>query len=68
VSRRTKADYLCSFIACQQALVVPESEAAVPIDDAFCERVAPLAVDDVLGVRIGVARLIGILYSELLSP
>ncbi|THU86431.1 ARM repeat-containing protein [Dendrothele bispora CBS 962.96] len=52
-----------TFVACQQALVipVPEREPTIPIDDAFVESIAPLVGDDILGVRIGVARLIGIL-------
>lgn len=55
-----------SFIACQQALILPgpDGQSAVSNDDSFWETLVGVANDSIVGVRIGVARLVGLMYRE----
>ncbi|KAF5365609.1 hypothetical protein D9758_003243 [Tetrapyrgos nigripes] len=67
MAQSTSSRKRMTFIACQQALVTADDvqDLVVQVDDAFCESIAPLSGDEVLGVRIGVARLVGNLYTGL---
>ncbi|KAF5381042.1 hypothetical protein D9615_003870 [Tricholomella constricta] len=47
-----------TFIACQQALATHPG-AVVPLDDDFWTSLVALAADPIVGVRIGLARLVG---------
>jgi serine/threonine-protein phosphatase 4 regulatory subunit 1 len=60
------------FIACQQALVVPgvDGNPATAIDDSFWKDLNLLVLDEIIGVRISLARFIRILrgmYIKLAS-
>lgn len=60
------------FIACQQALVLPgeDEQPAIVIDDGFWKELDVLASDEIIGVRISLARFIGLLrgrFTELAS-
>ncbi|KAF9069880.1 armadillo-type protein [Rhodocollybia butyracea] len=71
-----RAEFLCmarsemsrrrmTYLACQQALLLPGPEGKSPsmeIDDDLCATLATLASDNIVGVRIGVARLIGFIH------
>ena len=52
------------FIACQQALALSakDNEPLVALDNDFFRSVTDLADDDIEGVRIGVARFVGLVY------
>ena len=53
------------FIACQQKLALSadkNNESLVALDNDFFRSVADLADDDIEGVRIGVARFVGLVY------
>ncbi|KAJ3810728.1 armadillo-type protein [Lentinula aff. lateritia] len=57
-----------TYIACQQALLLPKSEGGDPpmkIDDELCRTLSSLASDHIVGVRIGVARVIGLINDQL---
>jgi serine/threonine-protein phosphatase 4 regulatory subunit 1 len=57
-----------TFIACQQtlALSAKDNEPLVALDNDFFRSVTDLADDDIEGVRIGVARFVGLVYGNLL--
>jgi len=57
-----------TFIACQQALVVPGADGtpAMPINDKFWKDLDTLANDKIIGVRISLARFIGLLRAQFL--
>lgn len=52
------------FIACQQtlALSADKDESLVTLNNDFFRSVTDLADDDIEGVRIGVARFVGLVY------
>ena len=53
------------FIACQQTLALSadkDNEPLVALDHDFFRSVTDLADDDIEGVRIGVARFVGLVY------
>ena len=54
-------------MACLHALVVPSDKGlpVVPLDDEFWKSVSNLADDTIVGVRIGVARLLGFVSGTL---
>ncbi|KAF8831404.1 hypothetical protein HHX47_DHR1000743 [Lentinula edodes] len=57
-----------TYIACQQVLLLPRSEGGDPpmkIDDELCRTLSSLASDHIVGVRIGVARVIGFINDQL---
>ncbi|KAJ3881007.1 armadillo-type protein, partial [Lentinula edodes] len=57
-----------TYIACQQVLLLPRSEGGDPpmkIDDELCRTLSSLASDHIVGVRIGVARVIGFIIDQL---
>ncbi|KAJ3987159.1 armadillo-type protein [Lentinula detonsa] len=57
-----------TYIACQQALLLPRPEGTDPlmeIDDELCRTLSSLAFDPIVGVRIGVARVIRFICDEL---
>ncbi|KAJ3927624.1 MAG: armadillo-type protein [Lentinula lateritia] len=57
-----------TYIACQQVLLLPRSEGGDPpmkIDDELCRVLSSLASDHIVGVRIGVARVIGFINDQL---
>ncbi|KAE9399277.1 ARM repeat-containing protein [Gymnopus androsaceus JB14] len=56
-----------TYIACQHALLIPGPEGvpSMEIDDELCHTLASLASDYIVGVRIGVARLIAFICGEL---
>ncbi|KAJ4488082.1 armadillo-type protein [Lentinula aciculospora] len=57
-----------TYIACQQALLLPRPEGGDPpigIDDELCRILSSLASDHIVGVRIGVARMIGFICDKL---
>ncbi|KAJ3742232.1 armadillo-type protein [Lentinula detonsa] len=57
-----------TYIACQQALLLPRPEGTDPlmeIDDELCRTLSSLAFDRIVGVRIGVARVIRFICDEL---
>lgn len=58
-----------TFIACQQALVIPgtDNRAAISPDPDFWTTLITLSEDSVQGVRIGVARLVGLLTQHLIA-
>lgn len=59
------------YIACQQVLLLPRSEGGDPpmkIDDELCRVLSSLASDHIVGVRIGVARVIGFINGMLSDP
>jgi len=62
--------FLCRFVACQHALVVlgDDGKSACEPGDSFWQTIVPLAHDHVIGVRIGVARLVGDIYGMNVSP
>ncbi|KIK59789.1 hypothetical protein GYMLUDRAFT_44246 [Collybiopsis luxurians FD-317 M1] len=56
-----------TYIACQQSLLLPGPEGGDPpmeIDDELCSTLVSLASDSIVGVRIGVARLIGFICGQ----
>jgi serine/threonine-protein phosphatase 4 regulatory subunit 1 len=58
-----------TFIACQQKLALSadkNNEPLVALDSNFFRSVTDLADDDIEGVRIGVARFVGLVYGNLL--
>lgn len=57
---------LVSFVACQQALALPDQhgQRAVPADDVLLTSISSLADDPIIGVRIGVARLLATTYQS----
>lgn len=58
-----------TFIACQQTLALSTGEDNQPLigsDNDFFRSVTDLADDDIEGVRIGVARFVGLVYGNLL--
>jgi len=58
-------DTVFRFIACQQTLalsVTKDNEPLVPLDNDFFQSVTDLADDDIDGVRIGLARFVGLVY------
>ncbi|RDB20973.1 Serine/threonine-protein phosphatase 4 regulatory subunit 1 [Hypsizygus marmoreus] len=57
-----------TFVACQQALVTPTDDGSptIPLDTDFWMSIADLTDDTVVGVRIGLARLVGFLYDRSL--
>lgn len=54
----------CRFVACFQSIITSEGGETVLADEQFWECFAALADDPIVDVRIGVARLVGILYGE----
>jgi serine/threonine-protein phosphatase 4 regulatory subunit 1 len=52
-----------TFVACLQALAAPRDQdlPEISLDDDFWKSVSDLADDTVVGVRIGVARLLGVI-------
>ncbi len=66
--RRISWKFSCriSFIACQQILTIPppSQTAAVEADEDFWLSLAPLTSDKIVGVRISIARLIGVYLRE----
>ncbi|KAL0947025.1 hypothetical protein HGRIS_013168 [Hohenbuehelia grisea] len=66
LSRASNYRKRMTFIACKQALITPskEGQAAVVADDEFWSSLAHLADDTIVGVRIGLARLVGYYYGE----
>lgn len=54
-----------SFVMCEQALILSESEDYVLSDDQFWRSLHILAKDQIVDVRIRVARLVGILKGKL---
>ncbi|KAJ3735417.1 armadillo-type protein [Lentinula guzmanii] len=57
-----------TYIACQQALLLPRPEGTDPlmeIDDELCRTLSSLAFDPIVGVRIGVARVVRSICDEL---
>ena len=59
--------HLLRFVACLQALVTPSNQGLpeIPLDDDFWKSVSDLADDTVVGVRIGVARLLGFVSGSI---
>jgi len=58
-----------TFIACQQKLALSadkNNKPLVALDNDFFRSVTDLAGDDIEGVRIGVARFVGLVYGNLL--
>jgi hypothetical protein len=60
------------FIACQQALVFPgtNEQSVIAMDDGFWHDLDVLTNDEIIGVRISLARFIGLLrgrFTELAS-
>jgi serine/threonine-protein phosphatase 4 regulatory subunit 1 len=56
-----------TYIACQQALLLPGPEGGEPpiqINDELCSTFVSLASDHIVGVRIRVARLIGLICGQ----
>ena len=53
-----------SYIACYCALAEGEQGKAEIARDDFWKRLVPLSQDNVIDVRIGVARLLGVLCGE----
>lgn len=53
-------------MACQQALILPGSsgQSAVVADGEFWKTLTGLADDPIVGIRIGVARLVGIVFGK----
>jgi len=47
------------FVACQLALVTFDHDGQYDLDDDFWNAVSKLADDAIIGVRIGIARLLG---------
>ncbi|KAL4265941.1 ARM repeat-containing protein [Pleurotus pulmonarius] len=62
LSRSANYRWRMSFIACQQILTMPppSQTAAVEADEDFWLSLAPLTNDKIVGVRISIARLIGV--------
>lgn len=58
-----------TFVACQQKLILPglDGTSVLQADDAFWTSILPTVNDDILDVRIGVARLVGLAYNLLLA-
>lgn len=59
------------YISCQQTLLLPRGQAMqplVPFDDELSKPLRDLATDSVIGVRIGVARLVATLFGKLSLP
>lgn len=54
----------CRFIACQQVLTLPGTEGrhAILADAAFWDDLSSLAYDQIIGVRISLARFAGLLH------
>ncbi|KAJ3756748.1 armadillo-type protein [Lentinula raphanica] len=55
------------YIACHQALLLPRPEGTGPsmeLDDELCRTLSSLAFDPIVGVRIGVARIIESICAE----
>jgi len=55
-----------TFVACQQELILSIDHAALK-DDKFWRALTELAGDPILGVRIGLARLVGIVFDKFLQ-
>ncbi|KAJ3839825.1 armadillo-type protein [Lentinula raphanica] len=56
-----------TYIACHQALLLPRPEGTGPsmeLDDELCRTLSSLAFDPIVGVRIGVARIIESICAE----
>ena len=53
------------FVACQEALLTFDYDGQYDLDDDFWNAVSKLADDAVIGVRIGIARLLGHLSGML---
>jgi hypothetical protein len=53
-----------SYVACQQALVFSDEGADLVTEDDFWRVLMQLGTDPIVNVRIGVARLVGIICGE----
>jgi len=55
-----------TFIGCQQALVMPgeDGKSATDMDDRFWKDLSILANDEIIGVRISLARFICLLHAQ----
>lgn len=54
-------------MACQQALITPShhGKSPIPLDDDFWITITRLADDPIVGVRIGIARLVGFISGKM---